>query len=120
MIDNDTVSMTNINRQSIASHSTLGQYKTKVMKERISDICPEIEVETHEVFVLPDNLGVVSRKTGLCDRCHRYGDGEACDRGVGTKAGNPSDQQYGNGKKGMRSGLKLQICQRPVCVLSAK
>ncbi len=56
LIDNDTVSMTNINRQSIASHSTLGQYKTKVMKERISDICPEIEVETHEVFVLPDNL----------------------------------------------------------------
>ena len=56
LIDNDTVSVTNINRQSIALHSTVGQYKTKVMKEKIADICPEIQVETHELFVLPDNL----------------------------------------------------------------
>lgn len=56
LIDNDTVSLTNINRQSIAYHSTIGQYKTKVMKERIRDINPEIQVETHEMFVLPDNL----------------------------------------------------------------
>ena len=40
LIDNDTVSLTNINRQSIAYHSTVGQYKTKVMKERIADISP--------------------------------------------------------------------------------
>lgn len=56
LIDNDTVSVTNINRQSIASHSTVGRYKTEVMKERIADICPDIRVETHELFVLPDNL----------------------------------------------------------------
>lgn len=56
LIDNDTVSLTNINRQSIAYHSTVGKYKTKVMKERIRDICPEIQVVTHELFVLPDNL----------------------------------------------------------------
>lgn len=56
LIDNDTVSMTNINRQSIAYHSTIGRYKTEVMKERIHDICPEIEVVTYEMFVLPDNL----------------------------------------------------------------
>lgn len=56
LIDNDTVSLTNINRQSIAFHSTVGEYKTKVMKERIADISPEIIVETHEMFVLPDNL----------------------------------------------------------------
>lgn len=56
LIDNDTVSMTNINRQSIAYHSTVGKYKTKVMKERIYDICPEIEVVTYEMFVLPDNI----------------------------------------------------------------
>ena len=35
LIDNDTVSLTNINRQSIAYHSTVGRYKTEVMKERI-------------------------------------------------------------------------------------
>lgn len=56
LIDNDTVSLTNINRQSIAYHSTVGQYKTQIMKARIQDISPEIEVVTHEMFVLPDNL----------------------------------------------------------------
>ena len=56
LIDNDTVSLTNINRQSIALHSTVGRYKTEVMKEKIADICPEIQVETYEMFVLPENL----------------------------------------------------------------
>lgn len=56
LVDNDTVSLTNINRQSIAYHSTIGQYKTKVMEERIRDINPQIRVETFEMFVLPDNL----------------------------------------------------------------
>ena len=56
LIDNDTVSLTNINRQSIASHSTVGRMKTEVMKERIRDINPDIQVTTHETFVLSDNL----------------------------------------------------------------
>ena len=56
LIDNDKVSLTNINRQSVAYHSTVGRYKTKVMQERIADICQETIVETHEMFVLPDNL----------------------------------------------------------------
>lgn len=56
LIDNDVVSITNINRQSIAYHSTVGEYKTHVMKIRIQDICPEIVVETREVFVLPENI----------------------------------------------------------------
>lgn len=56
LIDNDVVSITNINRQSIAYHSTVGQYKTKIMEERIADICPDIKVETKEMFVLPDNI----------------------------------------------------------------
>ncbi len=56
LVDNDVVSITNINRQSIAYHSTVGQYKTHVMRERIQDICPETAVETKEIFVLPDNL----------------------------------------------------------------
>lgn len=56
LVDNDQVSLTNINRQSIAYHSTVGQYKTEVMKERIMDICPETEVITYEMFVLPDNM----------------------------------------------------------------
>lgn len=56
LVDNDTVSVTNINRQSIAFHSTVGQYKTKLMKAKIRDISPSIEVVTHEMFVLPDNV----------------------------------------------------------------
>ena len=56
LIDNDTVSLTNINRQSIAYHSTIGQYKTQVKKKRILDICPDAQVLTFETFVLPDNL----------------------------------------------------------------
>lgn len=56
LIDNDTVSLTNINRQSIAYHSTIGQYKTRLMKARIADIHPDTEVITFEAFVLPDNL----------------------------------------------------------------
>ena len=55
-MDNDKVTLTNINRQSIAYHSTIGQYKTKLMKDRIWDISSEIEVITHEKFILPENL----------------------------------------------------------------
>lgn len=56
LIDNDKVSLTNINRQSIAYHSTIGRMKTEVMRERIRDINPEIVVKTYEMFVLPDNV----------------------------------------------------------------
>ncbi len=56
LVDHDKVSITNINRQSIAYHSTIGRYKTEVMKERIADICPETKVLTHETFVTADNL----------------------------------------------------------------
>lgn len=56
LVDNDIVSVTNINRQSIAYHSTVGRYKTEIMKERIKDICPQIEVITYEMFVLPENI----------------------------------------------------------------
>lgn len=56
LVDNDTVALSNLNRQSIAYHSTLGQYKTQVMKARILDINPDAIVETHEQFILPENL----------------------------------------------------------------
>ena len=56
LVDPDRVSLTNINRQSIAYHSTVGRYKTHVMKERILDIHPGAVVETREIFVLPENL----------------------------------------------------------------
>lgn len=55
IIDNDTVSITNLNRQIIATHSTLSQPKTQVMKERILDINPNANVITHNTFYLPEN-----------------------------------------------------------------
>ena len=50
LFDNDTVSLSNINRQIVALHSTVGRPKVEVMKERIRDINPECKVVTHQVF----------------------------------------------------------------------
>ena len=55
LIDNDTVSQSNINRQLIALTSTIGELKTKVMKNRILDINPECEVREINEFYLPEN-----------------------------------------------------------------
>ncbi len=57
LTDSDRVSLTNINRQAMAFHSTIGKYKTQVLKWLIADICPETEVRTWERFIGPDNLG---------------------------------------------------------------
>ena len=55
--DNDIVSLTNLNRQIIALHSTLGKAKVEVMKERAIDINPEVKIITHNCFYLPENAG---------------------------------------------------------------
>lgn len=55
LVDNDTVSVTNINRQIIALHSTIGKSKVRVMKERCQDINPDIIIEEKECFFLPEN-----------------------------------------------------------------
>ncbi len=55
LIDNDDVSLTNINRQIIALHSTIGRDKVEVMKERMLDINPEVDVTIHKCFFLPEN-----------------------------------------------------------------
>ena len=54
VVDNDKVSPSNINRQMIALHSTIGRSKVEVMKERILDINPEAEVIAKELFFLPE------------------------------------------------------------------
>ncbi len=54
LIDNDTVSLTNINRQLLATHSTVGQAKTAVAAARVADIAPNCRVITREVFYLPE------------------------------------------------------------------
>lgn len=55
LIDNDKVSITNLNRQIIATRSTIGKYKVDVMKDRILEINPEANVETYIEFYLPNS-----------------------------------------------------------------
>ena len=55
IVDNDKVSMSNINRQIIALHSTVGRDKVEVLKERILDINPMCRVTCHKCFYLPEN-----------------------------------------------------------------
>lgn len=55
LVDSDTVSMTNLNRQIIALQETVGKYKVDVMAERIHSINPQAVVNAHKCFFLPEN-----------------------------------------------------------------
>ena len=55
IIDNDKINITNLNRQIIATHSTIGKYKVDVMKDRILDINPNVNINTYKCFFLPEN-----------------------------------------------------------------
>lgn len=59
LIDNDTVSVSNLNRQIIALHSTIGRLKVEVMKERMLDINPAVQVMTYPCFFLPENASEI-------------------------------------------------------------
>ncbi len=100
LVDHDRVSLSNINRQSIALHSTVGQYKTKVMEEKIRDICPETKVTTYETFVLPENIeklfaerpdyiidaiDTVTAKLALVEKAGEYGIPIISSMGTGNK-----------------------------------
>lgn len=88
LIDNDTVDESNINRQLVALHSTLGKKKTEVAKARVLDINPDAKVETYEMFYMPDTadeidlsvcdfvvdaIDTVTAKLELAVRCDRLG-----------------------------------------------
>ena len=100
LVDSDVVSESNLNRQIIALRSTIGQYKTRVMKARIADICPETEVETRECFFLPENrdafdfqtynyvvdaIDTVSGKLALAECCRNAGTPLISAMGAGNK-----------------------------------
>jgi tRNA A37 threonylcarbamoyladenosine dehydratase len=55
LVDFDTVDITNLNRQLIAAHSTVGEEKTKLFKDRILDINPNAVVNIHNIRVTPEN-----------------------------------------------------------------
>ena len=59
LVDNDKVSLTNLNRQIIATHKTIGKPKVEVAKERILDINPNANVETYQEFFMPESQGIL-------------------------------------------------------------
>ena len=59
LFDDDTVSLTNLNRQIVATHDTLGQYKVDAMAARLRTIAPEAEVIPHRLFYTPESADEV-------------------------------------------------------------
>ena len=57
LIDHDVVSLTNLNRQILATHDSIGRSKVEVARERLLSINPELEVEIWNRFYLPENAG---------------------------------------------------------------
>ena len=62
IVDNDEVSLTNLNRQIIATRETIGKKKVEVMKERILSINPDCLVTGLEMFYLPENADTIDLK----------------------------------------------------------
>lgn len=54
LIDNDRVCLTNLNRQIIATHSTIGEYNVDAARKRVLDINPEAVVHTYKTFFMPE------------------------------------------------------------------
>lgn len=66
LIDKDMVDITNLNRQLVALHSSLGLQKTEVLKQRLLDINPDLNVITHDLFYLPETADRINlRETDL-------------------------------------------------------
>lgn len=100
LIDNDTVSVTNINRQIIALHSTVGKAKVEVAKNRALDINPNIKIHTLKTFFTAENqseidftefdyvvdaIDTVSGKIALVEECQKAGVPIISSMGTGNK-----------------------------------
>lgn len=120
LIDNDRVSLTNINRQIIAVHSTLGRYKVEAARERILDINPAARVNTYTTFYtretsgqfdfreydyVVDAIDTVTGKIGLVMQA--------------KEAGTPIISSMGAGNKLDPTGFKVaDIYETSVCPLA--
>ena len=105
LVDNDVVSLTNLNRQIYALHSSIGKYKVEVAKERILDINPDVKVNIYNTFYSPDTsdkfdfskydyvidaIDTVSGKIELVVQCNNFGVPLISSMGAGNKL-NPAD-----------------------------
>ena len=100
LVDDDTVCLTNLNRQIHATYSTISKVKVDVMKERILSINRKCNVITHQIFVTPENLSelipddvdyvidaidTVSAKIALAQYCYEKGINIIASMGTGNK-----------------------------------
>ena len=100
LIDSDVVDLSNINRQIIALHSTVGRPKVEVAKERARDINPDVKVNCYQCFYLPENaeqfdftqydyvadaIDTVSGKIALIEQAHKAGTPVISAMGAGNK-----------------------------------
>ncbi len=100
LIDNDKVSLTNLNRQIFATHSTIGKDKTDVAKNRLLDINPKIIINTYNTFYLPntsdkfdfskydyvvDAIDTVGGKLELIEQAYKTGTPIISSMGAGNK-----------------------------------
>ena len=100
LIDSDTVSISNINRQILATHATVGMEKTEAARLRVLDINPDCIVRVHNVFYTPetadlfdfreydyivDAIDTVTGKLALVQRAHDAGTPIICCMGTGNK-----------------------------------
>ena len=100
LIDSDCVSLSNLNRQVLATYSTLGMPKVEAAKQRILDINPEAVVRTFPVFYTPETadqfdfsqydyivgaIDTVTGKLALVERAHAAGTPIICCMGTGNK-----------------------------------
>ena len=100
LIDSDCVSISNINRQILATHSTVGLPKVEAARRRILDINPGCMVRTHEIFYTPETAGqfdfsqydyivdaidTVTGKLALVERANAAGTPIICCMGTGNK-----------------------------------
>ena len=100
LIDDDKVCLTNLNRQILATHKTVGKYKVDVAEERIHDINPDAVVNTYKTFYMPDTadqfdfsqydyvvdaIDTVKGKLELVMQAHKAGTPIICSMGAGNK-----------------------------------
>lgn len=100
IVDHDIISVSNLNRQIIATHSTIGLSKVEVMKQRCLDINPNLKIETYQEFYLPnhhqdylfhgvdyvvDAIDTVSAKIGIIEKCQELNIPIISSMGTGNK-----------------------------------
>lgn len=142
LVDNDTVSLSNLNRQIIALESTIGQYKTDAAMRRILDINPDCKVTVHRMFYMPETAGsidlrhydyvvdcidTVTAKLELIARCTALGVPVISSMGTGNKL-DPSKLQIADISKTsvcplarvMRTELRKRGINRLKCVFSTE